>query len=498
MKKENALNLLYVAWFAFYIFLLYSILRMNLSAGLSFGIAIGVYLAGVIYSINPVSEAFLRRFVYGARKVILQDDKARLFPIFDEVYDKAEEAEPGIFKKIDLYIIENPFQINAFAMGTKTLMITRGAMNTLSDDEIRAVLAHEFGHFAHKDTVALAIRQAGNIPLTIIVAVNNTLRRILDIGLSINNSKVENLQKGKRAGGGLGGFFVYLIWFMVNAFCKLLCFIGDLILMPTMRYQEYMADKFSADCGYRDECISFLERLRQMEGEEKKRYSDFYKASHPSTIDRIARLEQYSTEKAKARQTERPIKEVIKPKKKASAPNSDESTFIPALGATAGMVANSVVVPFKKKTVLKEAMAETQGNLYLYEAPNGDGKRLDGIPKGTMLTVSELPENEKFYSTTYKGKQGYVLSKYCVLTSDDVFGDFYEEPELDISYMRQRSLLKEPVRRKFDEPEKKKAKSKIPLVIVIPLLVILSLLVVWLLSPQLRWWWHLTWLDLWR
>ena len=42
--------------------------------------------------------------------------------------------------------------VNAFAIGRNTIAVTMGAIETFSSDELKGIIAHEFGHLSNGDT----------------------------------------------------------------------------------------------------------------------------------------------------------------------------------------------------------------------------------------------------------------------------------------------------------------------------------------------------------
>ena len=93
-------------------------------------------------AISPIGE-FILRFIYGAKSIKTNKDKERLLPLFNEVYDTIKEKSHYSNNNIKLYI-DNSMNINAYAMGRRTIVITKGAMESLPDNQIKGVLAHEF------------------------------------------------------------------------------------------------------------------------------------------------------------------------------------------------------------------------------------------------------------------------------------------------------------------------------------------------------------------
>lgn len=96
----------------------------------------------IIVAISPIGE-FVLRFIYGAKAIKTNKDKEHLMPLFNEVYDTIKEKSNYRNKNIKLYI-DKSMTINAYSMGTRTIVITKGAMESLTDNQIKGMFAHEF------------------------------------------------------------------------------------------------------------------------------------------------------------------------------------------------------------------------------------------------------------------------------------------------------------------------------------------------------------------
>ena len=81
-------------------------------------------------------------------KEISKHDNEKLFNMVEDIADKASLPLPKI------YIMDSP-QANAFATGRNpnhaAIAVTTGIMNELNDNELRAVIGHEFAHIANRD-----------------------------------------------------------------------------------------------------------------------------------------------------------------------------------------------------------------------------------------------------------------------------------------------------------------------------------------------------------
>lgn len=82
---------------------------------------------------------------YRVRRTILEED-AWLDPILRELH-----LSSNLQIAAELLILEEP-GLQAFALGHHTIVLSRGLIQELNQQEIRAVLAHEHGHLKDKDT----------------------------------------------------------------------------------------------------------------------------------------------------------------------------------------------------------------------------------------------------------------------------------------------------------------------------------------------------------
>jgi len=112
---------------------------------------------------------------------------------------------------------------NAFVFGrtpaSAVLAVTQGLLNTLSKEEVKAVVAHEIGHIKHKDMIVMTIVAA--IPV---------------IAYFIARFLIYAPKKEERRSGGaiLVGLIAFVIYFITN-----------LLVLALSRLREYYADRFS-------------------------------------------------------------------------------------------------------------------------------------------------------------------------------------------------------------------------------------------------------------
>ena len=144
-------NYIYVLWFLFNFSLVWFLLGANSQ---SFGITFLIYAVSITIALCPIGELILR-IVEGARKIQTKEEKDYLLPLFDEVYENAKKENSKLSDGIKLYITDDMFP-NAFAMGRKTIAVTKGAIETFNQEELKGVIAHEFGHTIQFSTKVFA------------------------------------------------------------------------------------------------------------------------------------------------------------------------------------------------------------------------------------------------------------------------------------------------------------------------------------------------------
>ena len=252
--------------------------------GISFLIGIGAYLVSLIVALSPIGEWILRKQT-GCKKIRRREQLEYLMPIFQEAYDRARQLEPGIADDIQLYINDNEAP-NAFATGRKTICITKGLLQ-LPPEQIKAILGHEFGHLAHKDT-----------DLILVVAVGNIIVNLLIFGIKLFIEVCHLIIMcltlffgGKH--GWLGTIMAALyrlcLMAIVGGLSWLWTKIGIVLVMKSSRQNEYEADEFSFNMGYGNELCMGLENIC---GTGAKGLFASLASSHPDKDDRIARLQE--------------------------------------------------------------------------------------------------------------------------------------------------------------------------------------------------------------
>ena len=198
-----------------------------------------------------------------------------------------------------LYIIESD-ALNAFASGinekTFAITLTRGIINTLSDEELEGVIAHELTHIRNRD-VRLLIVTIVFVGIFATIA-DLALRMLLNGGGNMFSSRNRKNDKG-------GGAMLLLIILLVAG---AIYFLSILFKLALSRSREYMADAGAVELTRNSMALASALRkisghstLKEVRNDEVKELFIDYKAegffslfaTHPPIEKRIQVLEQY-------------------------------------------------------------------------------------------------------------------------------------------------------------------------------------------------------------
>lgn len=271
--KNIAKNFIYAVWVIIYFTLAWSILGADWD---SFILVFFLYGISISIALSPVGEVLLR-FIEKVRPISTKKEKEYLLPIFEEVYENAKEKDIKLNNNIKLYIIDNMY-VNAFAIGRKTIAVTMGAIQTFSQDELKGVIAHEFGHLSNGDTKALLLSTIGNGIFTILIFILRIIMLITEVIFSLTRIPFLDI-------------FAVLARFIFDIGVIIFAYVSEILLSVNSRQNELWADRFAFDIGYGEELVSSLYILQKISLPNNLKLLDRLRASHPNTAKRIEQLE---------------------------------------------------------------------------------------------------------------------------------------------------------------------------------------------------------------
>ncbi|MBI3332689.1 MAG: M48 family metalloprotease, partial [Candidatus Omnitrophica bacterium] len=215
--------------FSLYALLVFGLILLAEVAHLppSFPLVAGILLIVVEFLISPFLMDLTLRWTQGLRWIGLGDLPRGLSAALQRICQGQGMRVP----RLGLIEDGNP---NAFTYGhtpgDARLILTRGILGLLQEDEAEAVIAHEVGHAKHWDMLVMTAAQL--VPL-----VFYTLYRICMQSRPRSSSSSGSKEEGKEAAGrlivGLGAFLLYIV--------------SEYLVLWLSRTREYFADRFAGE-----------------------------------------------------------------------------------------------------------------------------------------------------------------------------------------------------------------------------------------------------------
>ena len=252
------------------------------------------YLVVISLALSPYGEV-LFRLINKCQPIEDPVIQERVYPLFQEVYERARMIQPEISNQVTLFIQQNE-AVNAFATGRSSICITSGLLGC-PDDVIKGVLAHVFGHLAHKDIDVIVLLNVANWMLNIALSMIWLMLLFFKVLLKLFGWL--SWREGKmsytsaRLLPGLIGFIQFLL---IKVFRNLWNVIGNLLIRFSDRDAEYRADQFASDLGYGEALMQLFRTFPDAtQGSTTPLLQLFEKItsigdSHPATWKRIERL----------------------------------------------------------------------------------------------------------------------------------------------------------------------------------------------------------------
>lgn len=248
----------------------------------TFLLGLGVYAVSLVIALSPVGEWILR-IQSGCKAIKRKDQIDCIEPIFKEVLKKARKLDPSVPADVTLYMNDSK-DVNAFATGRKTICITEGILNA-PEEQIKATLAHEMGHLAHKDTDLILLVSVGNFIVTFIFIAIRMFARAISLFFSL----LAIFGGGSNRGVALGlSLYAFMCDVILGALMWVWTKIGIMLVMKSSRDNEFEADKFAFNLGHGNALCELLDS--SLIGSSTKGLFANLINSHPDKNERIAAL----------------------------------------------------------------------------------------------------------------------------------------------------------------------------------------------------------------
>ena len=209
------------------------------------------------------------------------EELARLTPLWDRVLGRVGKGKRHRYS----LRVDDDHRINAAAGGGSLVIVTTRALYGLPDNQLEAVLAHEFGHHVGFHPIMLLLQQWMARPLgwaaRLSVAVHNLLAWL--------------------SGWRMHPLAFVLVWAAILAIRAALLVLDAIVKAATLlllflgRQAEYKADTVATKLGYGRPLINALAEIdRQhqyaLEHQQAPVPANSFWDTHPPTPERIARI----------------------------------------------------------------------------------------------------------------------------------------------------------------------------------------------------------------
>ncbi|TMW72895.1 protease HtpX [Alteribacter natronophilus] len=257
-------------------------------------VALGVFSLIVGFAGSFISLAMSRWMAKTMMKVKVIDPGGPMSSQERMVVEKVHRLSraAGLMHMPEVGIYNSP-EVNAFATGPSKkrslVAVSSGLLQTMDDDAIEGVIAHEVAHVNNGDMVTMTLLQG---VINTFVVFFSRIAAILASRLAPND--------GVRIIVHIASIFIFQILFSI---------LGSLVVMAFSRYREFHADRGGADLAGRDKMAhalrslkSYVDRASVKDGRDdtaiatmkingKGGISKLF-SSHPDLDERIRRLEE--------------------------------------------------------------------------------------------------------------------------------------------------------------------------------------------------------------
>ena len=261
------------------------------------GLLIGTIIVAAVLPLQIVTAKWMILSMAHGREIDPDDLRERRLLHLAE----GLAVSAGLSKVPDVYILQTPVP-NAFASGMNEhnafIGVTQGLLDTMNDQELEGVLAHEFGHIIHRD---IMLNQ-------LVIGLISALLLIVVIIENLGFMELIYGNRRRRDNDSGGGAVVLVLILVVMLIRPLTLLFGALLQSAISRQREYAADAVAVRlCSYNEGLASALEKLsgekHYSKAEEQslgsRQLAAFYIhfpsanelfSSHPPINERIARL----------------------------------------------------------------------------------------------------------------------------------------------------------------------------------------------------------------
>ena len=245
-------------------------------------IPVAAYYAGGLLFFIPAVENFMWKYLDRSSREPTPEERQRLVPAWEEVISRVGK---GGDRQYRLRVVDSS-QANAYAAGGRQVAVTRGALENLSDSELRGIVAHELGH------------HAGLHPVLGLVAhwIFKPIAWAEWVSVKLHNISAFFTRFARRSWVFWVAYILALLLIAAVYFLRGVIYLTRIVLLWFGRRAEYLADETAVDLGFGRGLLESLYAFQELEGQEgtyihDSRLEEMLSNTHPPTRKRIARVE---------------------------------------------------------------------------------------------------------------------------------------------------------------------------------------------------------------
>jgi Zn-dependent protease with chaperone function len=254
----------------------------HLAFSLMYGVALAIIITSIAEFLEPLAMDF-RQFRRPSRRA----EEGKLIPLLSHVaYKLGYRAMPPI------RIQDSP--IPGAWMHVRHMVISRGLVDQMDEEELAAVMAHELHHWHKHDAVALRLVWACALPMILLVnlysyAIGRRVRNVVELGVGQELKQGEQalLAFAMAAGRATIALLLFLLWPAIA--------LTRLLIMPAMMAQcrkfEYEADAAAIAAGFGPGLAKALTKLQDFET-PRTGWEEALLRTHPPIEFRLEAIEE--------------------------------------------------------------------------------------------------------------------------------------------------------------------------------------------------------------
>ena len=195
--------------------------------------------------ISLALSKFMAKRMMGVKIV---EPNGQFSSLVNTVHRLAKAANLPKMPEVGVY--DSP-EVNAFATGpsksNSLVAVSSGLLNSMTEDEVEGVLAHEIAHIANGDMVTMAL-------------VQGVVNAFVMFFARIAAFAVQNFLRGDDDDGE--GFSFMINFVLIMVFQIAFGILGSVVVAFFSRYREFRADSGGARLAGREKMVAALKRLQ--------------------------------------------------------------------------------------------------------------------------------------------------------------------------------------------------------------------------------------------